>query len=1016
MGVCPNRGTLADCLSFHSRGRDMGMCDPHGCSYGLVSSRATVAASNAPAPTQGTVAVQSGPEVWGQGEEARKAILQLMSNWYSDYVQANPNAKPPPPPPIPQPIPVAPQGIDVVRISIPTVDKIRKHGTEEFRTKVDDDPVRTEFWLENSMRVFDELSCTPEESLECAVSLLRDSAYHWWKWLTSVVMKKRVTWDFFLEEFRKKNISQQFTDQKRKEFLELNKGRMAVVEYECEFVRLSKYAQECVSTETILCKRFEDGLNEDIKLLVGILELKEFVVLVDRASKAEELSKEKRRAMSEALDMDHKEEKQEIRPRYVSVRGRPPRNPRGGISGRGTSRYSAVRPESRAPVRTYAICAREEASSLDVIKGRYVLVDKVCKNFPFSIKGHHFPANLMLLLFDEFDLILGLDWLTTHSVLVNCGSKFIELKFENGDVIRVESVPVVCENQDVFPEELPGLPPVREVKFGIDLVLGMAPISIAPYRMSPLELKELKDQLQELTNKGFARPSYSPWGAPVLFVKKKDGSMRLCIDYRQLNKVTVKNKYPLPRIDDLFDQLKGATVFSKGDVRSGYYQLRVKEQDVLKIAFRTSGHAKRLRIVLQTLRDKQLYAKFSKSEFWLREVGFLGHIVSGDGIRVDPSKISTIVDWKPPRNMSKVRNFLGADLIQPELGKEFVVYSDASFNGLGCMLMQDGQVVAYASRQLKSHEKNYPTHDLELVAIIFALKIWRHCLYCEKCRIFTDHKSLKYLMDQKDLNLRQRRWLELLKDYELVIDYHPRKANVVADALSRKSLYALRVMSTSLSLFDDGAILAKIYVSRDVKLIRKVLLEAHNDYLSVKAEHQVPSGLLQPVMVPEWKWDPVTMDFVTGLAMTPKKKDVVWVVVDRLMKATLFIPVCVDYSLDKLAELYVGEIVGLHGVPVSIISDRDPRVIQILEDMLRCCVLEFEGSWERYLPLVGFAYNNSYQLSTRMAPYEALHGRKCQTPLYWTELNENQIHGVDLVKETEGKVKVIRNSLKAASD
>ena len=148
--------------------------------------------------------------------------------------------------------------------------------------------------------------------------------------------------------------------------------------------------------------------------------------------------------------------------------------------------------------------------------------------------------------------------------------------------------------------------------------------------------------------------------------------------------------------------------------------------------------------------------------------------------------------------------------VQPEPGKEFVIYIDASLNGLGCVLMQEGKVIAYASRQLKPHERNYPVHDLELVAIVFALKIWRHYLYGEKCHIYTDHKSLKYLMTQKDLNLRQRRWLELIKDYDLIIDYHPGKANVVADALSRKSLFALRAMNTQLSLTDDGSILVEL--------------------------------------------------------------------------------------------------------------------------------------------------------------------------------------------------------------
>ncbi|KAK5839433.1 hypothetical protein PVK06_008221 [Gossypium arboreum] len=217
----------------------------------------------------------------------------------------------------------------------------------------------------------------------------------------------------------------------------------------------------------------------------------------------------------------------------------------------------------------------------------------------------------------------------------------------------------------------------------------------------------------------------------------------------------------------------------------------------------------------------------------------------------------------------------------------------------------------------------------------------------------------------------------------------------------------------------------------------------------VKAEHQVPSGLLQPIMIPEWKWDRVTMDFVSGLPLSVSKKDAIWVVVDRLTKSAHFIPVRTDFSMDKLAELYVSQIVRLHGVPISIVSDRDPRftsrfwkklqdalgtklhfstafhpqtdgqserIIQILEDMLRCCILEFSGSWERYLPLIEFAYNNSFQSSIKMAPYEALYGRKCRTPLFWTELSEGKFFGVDLVKDAEQKVRVIRESLKAASD
>ena len=272
--------------------------------------------------------------------------------------------------------------------------------------------------------------------------------------------------------------------------------------------------------------------------------------------------------------------------------------------------------------------------------------------------------------------------------------------------LKVEDIPVVKEFLDVFSEDLPGLPPNREVEFTIDLVPSIGPISKAPYRMAPTELKELKEQLQDLLDKGFIWPSASPYDAPVLFVKKKDGSMRLCIDYRELNKVTIRNKYPLPQIDDLFDQLQGAQVFSKIDLRSGYHQLKVREDDMPKTAFRTryghyeffvmpfdltnapavfmdlmnrvfqeyldrfvivfiddilvysksqEEHEEHLRMVLQILRDGKLYAKLKKCEFWLNQVVFLRHVISRDGITVDPNKTEAIVNWAVPTNVSKIR-------------------------------------------------------------------------------------------------------------------------------------------------------------------------------------------------------------------------------------------------------------------------------------------------------------------------------------------------------------------------
>ena len=400
------------------------------------------------------------------------------------------------------------------------------------------------------------------------------------------------------------------------------------------------------------------------------------------------------------------------------------------------------------------------------------------------------------------------------------------------------------------------------------------------------------------------------------------------------------------------------------------------------------NHDTHLRVMLETLRKEQLYEKLSECEFWLNEVSFLGHIVWKERIRVDPKKIEVVVEWKPPRNVTEVRSFLGLAgyyrrfvkgfsmiaapmtrllqknvkfewseecqrsfdklkaflteapvLTQPTCGKEYVIFSDASLNGLGCVLMQEGKVVAYASRQLKPHEKNYPTHDLELAAIVFALKIWRHYLYGEKCFTYTNHKSLKYLPSQRELNLRQRRWMELIKDYDCVIDYHPGKANVVADALSRKTMQMLQMLNVHLSLTYDGTVVTeliarpsllnrvletqrkdekiavivsqigngkeieftvnedgvlyykdRVCVPDDNDLRKAILEEAHSESFSihpgstkmyqdlkmsfwwsgmkrdisefvtkclvcqrVKAEHQVPSGLLQSIKIPEWK-------------------------------------------------------------------------------------------------------------------------------------------------------------------
>uniref|UniRef100_A0A2N9FVM9 RNA-directed DNA polymerase n=1 Tax=Fagus sylvatica TaxID=28930 RepID=A0A2N9FVM9_FAGSY len=790
---------------------------------------------------------------------------------------------------------------------------------------------------------------------------------------------------------------------------------------------------------------------------------------------------------------------------------------------------------------------------VDTPVGGVVIANDICKSCVTKIADRELVADLTLLEMKDFDVILGMDWLAANYASVDCRSK--KVKFQIPGEMEFS---FVGSGASVTPCVISALQARRMLRKGCrgylatvrdtqqdelkleNIPYSSGPISKAPYRMAPAELKELKEQLQELLDKGFIRPSVSPWGAPVLFVKKKDGSMRLSF-------MDLMNRVFKPFLDQF------VVVFI---------------DDILIYSKSKEDHERHLRLVLQVLKEKKLYAKLKKCEFWLDSVAFLGHVISKDGISVDPKKVEAVVEWNRPNNVTEIRSFLGLAgyyrrfvegfsrlavpltrltqkgvkfewseeceqsfqelkrrlvsapiLTIPDGSGGLVIYSDASKKGLGCVLMQHGRVVAYASRQLKPYEQNYPTHDMELAAVVFALKIWRHYLYGVQCEIFTDHKSLKYIFTQKELNMRQKRWLELIKDYDLTIKYHPGKANVVADALSRKStgnlaaivdylkaytggfeevaqagdpqLQKMKLMVESgtpseFCIHEDGSLRFgnRLCVPNDPDLKEEILSEAHNTgytvhpggtkmyrdlkgtfwwnnmkreiagYVArclvcqqVKIEHQRPGGLLQPLPIPEWKWEHISMDFVTGFPRTPSGNDSIWVIVDRLTKSAHFLAIKVGLSLERLAKLYVNEIVKLHGVPVTIVSDRDrrfvsqfwkklhmamgtklnfstafhpqtdgqsERTIQILEDMLRACAIDFRGSWEEHLPLVEFAYNNSYQASIQMAPYEALYGRKCRSPICWDDVGERKILGPEIVQHTVDKIQLIRERLRSA--
>ncbi|GJX77857.1 putative reverse transcriptase domain-containing protein [Tanacetum coccineum] len=482
-----------------------------------------------------------------------------------------------------------------------------------------------------------------------------------------------------------------------------------------------------------------------------------------------------------------------------------------------------------------------------VIAGKeIVVVSRVYRNVETKIDDSVFKIDLIPIVLGVFDIVIGIDWIDKYNANILCSQKLARVVNPQG----------------------------REIIIYGDKRKGVFKLCSMMKARKYLS-RGCQAYIEHVIDTNFEKKSAKDVSVVNEFLNVFPEDLS---DYRELNKVTVKNVYPLPRIDDLFDQLQGARWFSKIDLRSGYHQLKVREEDIPKTDFRTryghyefvvmpfgltnapeiftdlmnhvcrpmldksvivfiddilvyskskKEHEAHLREVLEMSRKERLYAKFSKCEFLLQEIQFLDHTINSEGIKVDPANIEAVMNWQTPKDCLPKRILLlygGKEqeeafvtlrkrlcetliLVLPEGTKDMVVDSDASYSGLGCILMQRGKVIAYASRKLKKHEENYPTHDLEFAAVVFALKIWRHYLYGVKFIIYTDHKSLQYFLEKKDPNMRQRRWLDLPKDYDCEIRYHPGKANVVADALSQKErekltrIYSLRMIVTS-DLFD----------------------------------------------------------------------------------------------------------------------------------------------------------------------------------------------------------------------
>lgn len=762
-------------------------------------------------------------------------------------------------------------------------------------------------------------------------------------------------------------------------------------------------------------------------------------------------------------------------------------------------------------------------------------------------------------------------------------------------------VDVLNRFADVLPEELPkGLPPIRGIEHQIDFLPGSTIPNRPAYRANPEETKELQRQVDEMLERGQIRESLSPCAVPVILVPKKDGTWRMCTDCRAVNKITIKYRHPIPRLDDMLDELHGASLFSKIDLKSGYHQIRIKEGDEWKTAFKTkfglyewlvmpfgltnapstfmrlmnhvlrrfigkfvvvyfddiliysktlNEHVVHLELVLATLREEKLYANLSKCTFCVNEVIFLGFVVNTNGLRVDEAKVKAITDWPIPTNVTEVRSFHGLasfyrrfvkdfstkaaplnelvkknvkfewgeaqqgafDLLKheltnapvlalPDFSKTFELECDASGIGIGAVLLQEGRPIAYFSEKLNGATLNYPTYDKELYAVMRALETWQHYLLPKEFVIHTDHESLKYLKNQKNLHKRHAKWIAFIETFPYVVKYKKGKDNVVADALSRRYEILVTLNAKVMGfeyikeLYENDSDFSQIFQScangafqkfyknegflfKENRLcvplcsLRELLVrESHcgglmghfgvPKTLDILQEHfywpkmksdveklcdgcieckrakskSQPHGLYTPLPIPQSPWIDISMDFILGLPRTQRGMDSIFVVVDRFSKMAHFIPCRKTDDAKHVADLFFKEVVRLHGVPRTIVSDRDVKFLsyfwktlwgklgtqllfsttchpqtdgqtevtnRTLGSLLRALIKKNLKSWEECLPIAEFAYNRTIHSSTSLSPFEIVYGFNPLTPLDLSPLPENEYVNLDGAKKAE---------------
>ncbi|KAK0608302.1 hypothetical protein LWI29_028621 [Acer saccharum] len=768
------------------------------------------------------------------------------------------------------------------------------------------------------------------------------------------------------------------------------------------------------------------------------------------------------------------------------------------------------------------------------------------------------------------------------------------------------------------------LPPRRTCDHQISLQHNSHPVSVRPYRYPHYQKSEMERMVKEFLNSGVIRPSNSPFSSPVLLVKKSDGSWRFCVDYRALNNITVKDRYPIPIIDELLDELHGAKFFSKLDLRAGYHQIRVHEDDIHKTAFRTheghyefvvmpfgltnapatfqnimnelfrphlrkfvlvffddiliysatwTDHLIHLRTVLSILLTNQLFAKKSKCRFGVTQVDYLGHLISENGVQVDPAKTKAVNDWPRPTNTKGVRGFLGLAgyyrkfirgfggiaaplnrllskngfhwtteasvafeqlkralvsppvLRLPDFTQQFIVESDACGVGIGAILIQQDRPVAFYSEALKGSALALSTYDKEMLAIVKAIRKWRPYLLGRPFIVRTDQRSLKYLMEQRITTPTQIRWLPKILGYDYVIQYKRGRENQGADALSRMAeiecsaislpvpewwttlqqevkhdpFYVKFVEASSNGVeskytLRDGVWLkrGRICLSPISPLIPTILTEHHSTSVGghfgyhrtlnrikdtfswpnmratikefikgcdtcqrCKHDSLSPAGLLQPLPIPSTIWTEISMDFVEGLPVS-QGYTVILVIVDRLSKYSHFVPLRHPYTAVTVAKAFIENVVRLHGMPISIVSDRDKVFVSLfwqtlfklqgtvlkmsssyhpqtdgqtevvnrtLEQYLRCFTSDQPKKWVDWLPWAEFSYNTSVHSVTKVSPFEAVYGIPPPTMLSYVP-GTTKVQAVDeflrtrteILRDLKHHLSIARDRMKTMAD